>query len=158
MHLIVGVDTGKTIAYACIGLDGRLVSSGHLASGGPEWLISAVEKIGIPSIVACDKMPNHTAAKISAAFRSRLFSPEKELSILQKREMAKPFGITNPHERDACAAAVKAYNAYANKLKQAEHIARNEGRNVMEIDAIQAKVIERYSIDEALSNRAANRR
>ncbi len=155
MHIIVGIDTGKTMAFTCLSLDGKLVKTNHMASSGLEWIIDAIGNIGIPSIIACDREPNHIIKKIGAAFNAQVFYPKKEISIEEKMEIAKPFGITNPHERDACAAAVKAYNAYANKLKQTEHIARSN--KVKEIDDIQAKVIEKYSIEEAISGKKANR-
>jgi len=156
MHLIVGIDTGKTVAYACLNLDGKLVRSSHASSLGQEWLIDSIGRLGVPSVIACDRQPNDIVRKICAAFNAKLYYPQKEMGIDEKREMAKPFGISNPHERDACAAAVKAYKAYTNKLRQAERIAR-EGK-VREIDSIKAKVIEKYSIEEAISNKEANRR
>ncbi len=143
------------MAYACLDLDGKLVSVNHMASSGPEWLIDEIESIGTPSIIACDKEPNHAARKIAAAFNARIFHPKRELGITEKMELARPFIITNPHERDACSAAVKAYRAYANKLKQAEHIAK--GRGISETDKVKAKVIGRYSIEEAIAGKKANR-
>lgn len=155
MHLIVGIDTGKTMAFTCLALDGRLVASDHVASEGIDWMINAIGKVGIPSVIACDREPNDIVRKVGSAFNAKIFYPSKELNIDDKKDMAAPFGITNPHERDACAAAVKAYNTYANKLKQAEHIAR--AQKIKEIDRIKAKVIEKYSIEEAISGRKANR-
>jgi uncharacterized protein len=156
MHLIVGIDTGKTMAFTCLALDGRLIASDHIASKGIDWMINAIGKIGIPSVIACDREPNDIVRKVASAFNAKIFYPGKELSIDDKRSMATPFGITNPHERDACAAAVKAYNQYANKLKQAEHIARIN--KIKEVDSIKAKVIEKFSIEEAISNKPANRK
>ncbi len=156
MHLIVGIDTGKTVAYVCLDLNGKLIHSSHAASLGPDWLIESIGKLGVPSIIACDREPNDIVRKIGTSFNAKLYHPSKEVSIDEKREMAKPFGISNPHERDACAAAVKAYKAYTNKLRQAERIAKEE--NIPEIDLIKAKVIEKYSIEEAISNKEANRK
>jgi hypothetical protein len=155
MHLIVGIDTGKTMAYACLGLDGRIVGIGHKASCGTDWIVDQINSIGTPSIIACDKEPNETIRKIGAAFNARIFYPNRQLSSLDKRLIAKPLGITNPHERDACAAAVKAYNTHINKLKQAEHIAK--AKSIKDADLIMAKVMERYSIEEAIAGKKANR-
>ncbi|MCW6159650.1 MAG: DUF460 domain-containing protein [Candidatus Micrarchaeales archaeon] len=154
MHLIVGIDTGKTLAYACLDLSGNLVGSAHKASHGVGWLIDDVGKLGVPSVITCDREPNDIVRKVAAAFNSRLVYPKKELSISQKRELTAPFGIRNPHERDACSAAIKAYNSYANKLKQAERIAKGNS----EIDLIKAKIIEKHSIEEAISKKEAHRR
>ncbi len=157
MHLIVGVDTGKTAAYVCLDLDGKLVSSSHASSLGQDWLIESIGKLGVPSIIACDREPNDIVRKIGASFSAKLYHPAREIGIDEKREIARPFGITNPHERDACAAAVKAYKSYTNKLRQAERIAR-EGKKEDEIDSIKAKVIRKYSIEEAISDKEANRK
>lgn len=154
LHLIVGIDTGKTLAYACLDLNGDFIYAAHKASHGVGWLISDIEKRGVPSIVTCDREPNDIVRKVAAAFHSRLLYPKRELSIAQKREITEPFGIRNPHERDACSAAVKAYNSYSNKLKQAERIAKGNS----EMDLIKAKIIQKHSIEEAISKKEAHRK
>ena len=85
-----------------------------------------------------------------------LYAPRKSIPLSEKKIAAKENNIKNPHERDAYVAAIGAYNTYANKLKQAERAARE--RNVDDIDALKSKVIHRYSMDEAVRNRKANRR
>lgn len=155
MHLIVGIDTGKTLAYACLNLDGELVTASHKASSGVEWLIKSISDIGVPSIVACDRTPNDVVRKVCTAFNAKLFYPKRELTIDEKTELSGRTNVKNAHERDACSAAIKAYNTYSNKLNQAAHIAKSHNAVV---DEIRAKVIGRYSIDEAISKKAANRR
>jgi predicted RNase H-like nuclease (RuvC/YqgF family) len=59
-------------------------------------------------------------------------------------------------DKHAYVAALKAYNAYANKLNQAEHIARES--NVADIDIVKSGVISRYPINEATLNKKFNRR
>ncbi len=156
MHIIVGIDPGKTSAVACLNLSGELLYSSHAAYAGLDWIVDEIKSIGIPSIIACDRQPGEMARKIAASFNAKLFSPEKEMTVLEKREAVRKFDLRNPHERDACSAAIKAYNSYANKLKQAEHIAKS--KNIGEIDQIKSKVIEKYSIDEAIRGEQANRR
>jgi predicted RNase H-like nuclease (RuvC/YqgF family) len=156
MHLIVGIDPGKTSAIACLDLSGRLVYATHKTFAGVDWFVEEISRVGIPSVIACDREPGEMARKISAAFNVGIHSPQREGSVLAKREYAKRFNINNPHERDACYAAIKAYNRFANKLHQAEHIAR--GQRISSVDEIQAKVLERYSIEEAINNKTANRR
>jgi predicted RNase H-like nuclease (RuvC/YqgF family) len=156
MHLIVGIDTGKTCAVSCLDLNGRLVHATHKTFAGTEWFVSVIKDVGIPSLVACDKEPNDVARKVAASFNTRLFYPKKEMASLEKRQIARPFGLTNRHEMDALSGAVKAFNRYSNKLHQAEHISKS--KKVEDIDAIKAKIIKRYSIDEAITNKAANRR
>lgn len=155
-HIIVGIDSGKTSAIACLSLDGRLIHSSHASLGGTVWMLDSIRKVGVPSIIATDrKNPGETVRKVNAAFHSRLFVPDRDIPIIEKRELARRSGIRNPHERDAYAAAVKAYNSHANKLNQAERISR--GNKVADIDRIKARIINRYSISEAISGKEANR-
>ncbi len=158
MHIIVGIDTGKTSAIACLDLNGRLVHSAHMADAGVSRLVSAIQAVGVPDVIATDK-PESTGLvirKVNAAFNSVLYAPRKSIPLSEKKIAAKENNIKNPHERDAYVAAIGAYNTYANKLKQAERAARE--RNVDDIDALKSKVIHRYSMDEAVRNRKANRR
>ncbi len=156
MYLIVGIDPGKTTGIACLDLKGRLVLTNHKQFAGLDWITGTINCAGTPVIVASDKREaSETVRKINAAFNSRLFCPERELRIHEKRAAAKAALIKDPHERDAYVAAISAYNAYANKFKQIEHIAL-EGRG--DPEAIKAKVVEKYSINEAMGNRKANRR
>lgn len=155
-HIIVGVDPGKTSAIACLSLDGSLIMSAHAVSAGMPWVLDRIMETGTPSIIATDrKVPGEAVRKINAAFSSRLFIPSKDISTMEKRDLARRVGIKNPHERDAYAAAVKAYRSYANKLNQAEHITRDSG--TADSDSIKAKIIQKYSISEAMLGRKANR-
>ncbi len=157
MYLIAGIDPGKTCGIACLSLNGNLVYKDHKTFGGVDWLVSALSRTGTPVIIASDKPDaSEIVRKVNTAFNSRLFCPERDFRIEEKRAAAKGIGIKDPHERDAYIAAISAYNAYANKFKQAEHIA-NESR-YQNIEEIKAKVIGKYSIREAIENRKANRK
>ena len=155
-HIIVGVDAGKTTAIACLSLDGRLLYAGHRTFAGMDWIIKSIAAVGTPSIIASDRRnPNHVLRKINAAFSARIYRPDRDIPVVEKRELARHTSIKDQHERDAYAAALKAYNSYSNKLKQAGHIAKGMGKE--DIDVVRAKVIDRYSISEAISGKEANR-
>ncbi|MCL4411498.1 DUF460 domain-containing protein [Candidatus Marsarchaeota archaeon] len=157
MHIIVGIDTGKTSAIACLNLNGKLVHSSHMADAGVGRLVEAIRAVGVPDIIATDK-PASTSfiiRKVNAAFNSVLYAPRKSIPLSEKKTAAKENNIKNQHERDAYVAAIGAYNAYANKLKQAERAAKE--RNFDDIDALKSKVIHKYSVDEVMMNRKANR-
>jgi uncharacterized protein len=156
LYLIAGIDPGKTCGIACLDLNGNLVFKDHKTFGGADWLITTLNNIGTPVIVASDKpQPSTLVRKINSAFNSKLFCPDRELKITEKRMAAKNLGIKDPHERDAYTAAISAYRAYANKFKQVEHLTPKSDYN---IDEIKAKVVGKYSIKEALENKKANRR
>ena len=90
MYLIVGIDPGKTCGIACIDLNGKLVFRDHKMFGGVDWFVSSVNKIGTPVIVASDK-PKASAMvrKINSAFNAKLFCPDREFKIEEKRIAAK---------------------------------------------------------------------
>jgi len=157
MHIIVGIDPGKTIGISCIALDGRLVFSAHKSGEGLSWVIETIRSVGAPSIIAVDKHKSGALArKVSAAFNTYIFYPDRDISLEEKKQLAKTAHIKNPHERDAFAAARRAFSEYGNKLRQAERIANME--NYKDIDEIKSKVLKKYSIDEALHSKLSNRR
>jgi hypothetical protein len=157
MYIIVGIDPGKTSAVAAVDLNGKLIRSAHKTFAGADWLISEIRSVGIPVIIAGDNPEaSPMVRRINASFNAKLFTPSRELPVEEKRGIAKGSYIKDPHERDAYAAAVKAYRNYTNKFKQAEHIAR--GISFENVDMVKAKVVGRYSISEAIENRKANRK
>ncbi|MGC8671691.1 MAG: DUF460 domain-containing protein [Candidatus Micrarchaeia archaeon] len=154
MHIIVGIDGGKTAAIACIDLNAKVLKlfTGRFVS--TSWFVNKINETGEPVIIASDKeKPDDIAKKLAAIFGAVLFSPDTDISTEKKAMLA---GKTdNLHERDALAAAKLAYNAYANKLKQVDKLASKKG---VDPDRIKALVIaKRYSAYEALNNKKSGR-
>jgi predicted RNase H-like nuclease (RuvC/YqgF family) len=157
VHLIVGIDPGKTAGIACLDLSGNIVRLSHASNPGLDWFVSEISASGTPSIITADKQKGtETAYKIGAYFNARVFRPDRDIALGEKRDIARRAVIKDRHERDACTAAMKAFKHFKNKLAQAEHIAKDKG--IGNVDSIKAKVLERYSIDEAINNKKANRR
>ena len=76
-------------------------------------------------ILASDRYPlPRTVKKISAAFQCKVYYPEEPLSKREKEELTRGYRNLNNHERDALAAALKAYNFFSHKLRQ---IKKQEG-------------------------------
>jgi hypothetical protein len=158
-HLVVGLDVGKNSAIACLDLHGNTVLLMHGTSMGFDGMVEVIRNAGVPSVIAGDK--KHTNAlvrRINAAFNSRLFEPQADITLEEKRNAVKGTGIKNEHERDAYAAAFKAYNYYVSKLRHVERVASKRSFHEMEADMVMSKVISRYSVSEALEGRKANRR
>ncbi|MGC8571900.1 MAG: DUF460 domain-containing protein [Candidatus Micrarchaeia archaeon] len=150
MHIIIGLDTGKTIAIAALDLNGKLIITMHKSSVNVEWIIHEIEKIGSPSIIAYDKIqPQEIVKKVSAAFNCKIYLPHNTITVKEKQQIAKTYNIKNAHERDALTSAIKAYNYYSNKLNQVEHKAREN--SIEDIDYLKAKVINKHSVKEAIS-------
>jgi predicted RNase H-like nuclease (RuvC/YqgF family) len=81
--------------------------------------VSYIREKGKPVVVATDVVPPPaTVEKIKRSFKATLFVPNERIAVEEKVKLARPYGYGNDHERDALAAAVKAYNAYKNKFAQ----------------------------------------
>lgn len=155
-YIIVGIDTGKTAALACLDLDGTPIYMNVKPFADMRWFIDNMRKAGSPVVVASDKKKNNdTIAKIAAIFDAALYTPKEDISVSKKKEFAKAWKIKSMHERDALSAALIAYNHYSSKLKQAERISGESSK--AEIDRIKAMVIKKHSVREAMEKRKAGR-
>lgn len=121
MYIIVGVDAGINVGYAAIDLDGKLVAAGVEKEASDEKIVSIISKLGIPSLVATDVSPASSfVQKVAARFNVKVHSPNKSMTTEEKRIIGED--IVNPHMRDAYAAAIKAYNRHANRLRQVDKL------------------------------------
>ena len=117
-HIIVGIDPGATFGIAALGLDGRKVALGSTKDGFSD-AARIIETFGTPSLVACDTNPAPEAAlRLASYFSCRLFVPQQSVREEEKRLVARGAGTSSTHERDAYCAAVYAYRAHANRLRQ----------------------------------------
>jgi len=128
---------------------GKLLLADHKKNSDIDWIVGSASRAGTPVIVATDKRI------AGAAFSTGVFMPSADLTIDEKKRAATREGLMNPHERDAYAAALKAYNAYANKLNQAARLAAERRADA---DTVMAKVIMKHSIDEAINDRKSGRK
>ncbi|HUL61928.1 MAG TPA: DUF460 domain-containing protein [Methanocella sp.] len=118
-HIIVGVDPGTTIGIAALNLDGELVGLVSSRVMSVPDIVGYIREKGKPVVVATDVVPPPaTVEKIKRSFKATLFVPNERIAVDEKVKLARPYGYGNDHERDALAAAVKAYNAYKNKFAQ----------------------------------------
>ncbi|MFA6328804.1 MAG: DUF460 domain-containing protein [Candidatus Micrarchaeia archaeon] len=117
-HIIVGIDPGATFGIAAVGLDGQKLAL-RSTMGGFSDAARIMEGCGTPSLIACDTNPAPEAAlRLASYFSCRLFIPRASVREDDKRLVARGAGTSNTHERDAYCAAVFAYRAHANKLRQ----------------------------------------
>jgi predicted RNase H-like nuclease (RuvC/YqgF family) len=120
--LIVGLDPGQTTGLAVIDLHGRvlLTTAGRGLDRGS--IIEILESLGRPVIVAVDvdEVPE-AVKKLAAQFNAELYHPDKPMSVAEKVNLAsKALGGRLPsttHERDALAAAYRAYLNLQSKLR-----------------------------------------
>ena len=140
MYVIVGIDAGINVGYAVLDLNGALVAAGVEKEANDEKIVKIIAQIGIPSLVASDvHPPSNFVSKIAARFNVKVFSPQKSMTIDEKRLISR--NILDPHIRDAYAAAVKAYRNYANRLRQVDKLGTLEDRNKLKHLIIQGQAL-----------------
>jgi len=122
------VDAGATVAFAVLDFDGRLQALRSKRNVRRESFMKWMADFD-PILIASDTHPPSKLAKrLSASFGCRLFFPPRSLTLREKYKMTSRFRPKNSHERDALAAALKAYHHVENKMRQARRHARNAGR------------------------------
>lgn len=117
--IIVGLDSGTWTAVAVLRLDGKLLalqSRKHWAHADLAAFLSPFCPI---TLVASDRNPaSHAARRMAASYSAKLFRPARSLGVIEKTRTARDCGARNAHERDAYAAAKKAYDVLcANKFR-----------------------------------------
>ena len=115
-----------------------------------EELIEKISSFGTPSIIACDVTPApDLVLKLASSFNSKIFLPERDLSEDEKRSITKGMKFENEHERDAAAAAIKAFNFFENKLRQIEKMLL-ERKSTAHVDEIKHLILNNVSLQHAL--------
>lgn len=138
--LIVGIDAGATAAFAVVDFDGNVVRFGSGKAWGEDELSKRIAPFE-PQIIACDTRPaNKLAQKLKAVFSARLYSPPRSLAVLEKQLMTRGYAVKNSHERDALAAALKAFHSVENQLRKTQRRARERGR-VEEVQRLRREVL-----------------
>ncbi|MEX2702285.1 MAG: DUF460 domain-containing protein [Candidatus Baldrarchaeota archaeon] len=158
-YIIVGVDPGVTTGVAILDMDGNIleVRSGKELTRGE--IIRLIAKHGIPIVIATDvtQVPQFVE-KLAKALNSQLFQPPRPLTVVEKRtlvqEYLKKLDIEeislDSHQRDALAAAIKAYQSLKNKLNRIEARIKEMGVKVP-IDPVKTLVIQGMSIKDAIN-------
>ncbi|MDP8012658.1 MAG: DUF460 domain-containing protein [Nanoarchaeota archaeon] len=120
---ICGVDAGKNTAVAVLGMDGKLLHLESFKNKKYEELARVISTYGKTLIVATDvNPPPKTVRKIASSLNSKLFYPTKQFKKKQKYNVTQAYNeiISNSHERDALASAMKAYKKYTGLIMKIE--------------------------------------
>jgi len=157
--LTVGVDPGSTTAVAVLNADGSVI---HLESSrnlSPSEIVERVESLGRPVVVATDVSPVPTAVeRLARALGAKLYRPKRSLSVDEKRELVKGHLAKldervrpkDTHQRDALAAAIKAYHTLVKPT--IEKVERRAPEDAKRRDVIKAAgyVIKGLPVSDAL--------
>ncbi len=87
--------------------DGNIILLKSERNIGEKEIIEIIKEYGKPILICCDVSdPPETIRKIASYFGARLFSPRRDLSVEEKKELTKGYKYKNTHERDALASAL----------------------------------------------------
>ncbi|MEM1682602.1 MAG: DUF460 domain-containing protein [Ignisphaera sp.] len=127
--LIIGIDPGIETGLALIDLSLNVVLLESSKSLDRIEIINKIYNHGLPVLVAVDtNPPPENAKKIAAILGVQLYVPSESLSTdikdklidwLKKKKHIE-LNISTSHEKDALAAAIKAYKSYEKKLLELE--------------------------------------
>ncbi|RLF14288.1 MAG: hypothetical protein DRJ66_06315 [Thermoprotei archaeon] len=161
-YLIVGIDPGIVAGLALIDVDGNpiyIVSKRYLSRSD---IVSIIYEYGTPVIVATDvDHPPTMVKKLASMLNVPIFTPPQTLCVTEKEKLVQeylkslrklapsPLVIKDSHQRDALAAALKAYKHYKPKFDQAKE-------KIIELHLeipfkeVKALIIRGYSVSEAI--------
>jgi predicted RNase H-like nuclease (RuvC/YqgF family) len=153
--LIIGIDPGTTCGVAALDLGGGLLHLESRRGFSRSEIVGLALSLGDPVVVASDvNPPSAQVKKLASSLNSALYVPEP-MSSEKKGTLVRIYieenkvNPANPHERDALAAAVKAYLHYKNKLQQVE--TKVQDLNVsLPIEEVKALVLRGNSIQNSI--------
>ncbi len=157
-YLIVGIDPGMETGIAAIDLSLRLVlleSSKELDRGS---IISKIKSVGVPVMIATDKNPPpDSVKKLASVLGVPLYTPPRSLSVAEKEQLVewlrrrtrREIAVTTTHERDALAAAVKAYRSFERKFLEVERRIQELGIDA-DVDELKLYIVKGKTVDEVI--------
>jgi predicted RNase H-like nuclease (RuvC/YqgF family) len=142
-QLIVGIDPGTSVGLAFLDIDGHVISVASSRGMSIDEAIMEISRRGHVAVIATDKKEAPPmVAKVASIMGARLFSPDFDMPVEKKRELASAFKTSNDHERDALAAATYAYHRFQNKIRRIE-------KQVMEeLETTKARVLKGEKVSE----------
>lgn len=150
--IIVGLDPGITVGIAALDLNGKILALYSERNMAVSDIVRFISEVGHPIIIATDVNPAPgLVEKISRSFKAILFVPRESLKVEEKNELLKSLGISveDDHQRDALAAAYKAYLRLKPKLDHVEAKLKEMGIT-KKGEEIKALVIQGYNLGEAI--------
>ncbi|NOZ59294.1 MAG: DUF460 domain-containing protein [Euryarchaeota archaeon] len=154
--VILGVDPGTTTAVAALSLEGELLEVASRRDFTLHESLLFAAKYRAVAMVASDVTPApRFVERLASKLNAVLFTPAQPLAVEEKiRLVEEKFGkvYRNPHERDAIAAALKAYNAVKSKLENIER--RLLSANAWHLrEEVKLAVLRGESLERALARR-----
>ncbi len=158
--IIVGIDPGIETGIAIIDLSLQnvfLISSKELDR---LEIINLIYNTGIPALIATDKNPPpESIKKLASTIGVPLYIPSHSLSTEEKERLIEiirnrlDIDIKTVHERDALAAALKAYKTYEKKFIELERKLMDLDIDIdIDIDEMKLLLLQGKTINEILEH------
>jgi predicted RNase H-like nuclease (RuvC/YqgF family) len=129
--LIVGIDLGITTGIAILDIKGKIVDLSSKKEAGRADLIKHIVKFGNPLIIASDVNPLPKGIeKLASSFGCYVFYPKVSMSNKEKEKMIEDYRekIKDSHQKDALAAALRAFRNYHAMFLKIEEVTKRFGR------------------------------
>ena len=157
--LILGIDPGIETGVAILNLSGEVLLLLSRRELSRNKLVDVISKYGIPVLVATDvNSPSDYVKKVASFFNAALFYPSKPLSVLDKRKIVqnycnkyKSIKVNTPHQRDALASAIKAFESLSNKFEKIEKETDKLNLSKQDIEEIKTMVIKGKTLKDAIN-------
>uniref|UniRef100_A0A7C4BBF4 DUF460 domain-containing protein n=1 Tax=Ignisphaera aggregans TaxID=334771 RepID=A0A7C4BBF4_9CREN len=155
--VIVGIDPGIETGVAIVDLSLKQCYTFSSREFDKLSIINKVYAIGTPVLIATDKNPSPgTVEKIASILGLQLYVPQRSLTVEDKEELINwalkrgiAIEIKTTHERDALAAALRAYKAFEKKLIEVERKIAELGLDV-DVDDIKLQILKGKTVNEAI--------
>jgi len=155
--VIVGIDPGIETGVAIVDLSLKQCYTFSSREFDKLSIINKVYAIGTPVLIATDKNPSpDTVKKIASILGLQLYVPQRSLTVKDKEELINwvlkrgiAIEIKTTHERDALAAALRAYKAFEEKLIEVERKIAELGLDV-DVDDIKLQILKGKTVNEAI--------
>jgi len=116
--IIVGIDFGKNVGISILDIYGNVINLSTFKNISIKELVKFISEFGTVLIVASDSKNFEKLKKIASAFGSKIFLPEKQMSVIEKIKLTKNFYYEDLHQRDALASSIKALKKYRNLINK----------------------------------------
>lgn len=129
--MIIGIDLGSTTGVAVLDAKGSIVSLSSRKEPARSDIIRHVLKFGNPLIIASDVNPLPKGIeKLASALGCHAFYPQVSMTYREKAKIIDDYRekIKDSHQKDALAAALRAFRNYHSMLLKIEETVERLGR------------------------------
>lgn len=130
--VIVGYDPGTTSAIAILDTNKAVLKIESKRDFTKKEIIETIAKYGKPIIIAGDRVPTpKNVEKLASSLGCKIHKLTESIPNIEKYKLVNPYAevVSNNHEKDALASAVKAYDSYKKFFKKIDRVLSYLGFN-----------------------------